>query len=177
MLLLSLFVQDALDLSAVSAGVLLLPAVLGVLVSAPVAGRMFDTDGPRPPTSLSMGITTVALAVIALGVWTETVWIIGVGAAITGVALGFARMLAPQALVSIPEELHGSTSGLIGSLRALGATVGAIAAGAVLVHVTHPTGALSPSDAPALGITILVAAVLTGITGVVASVTLRKRAD
>jgi MFS family permease len=120
-----------LSLSAVEAGVSLLPLSLGLLMFAFAAPRLVRRFGPRH--ALAAGNGLIALSAMAVAVaaparlWTPLlIALFGLGA---GLALPYAT--APRlALAALPADRAGAGSGLINACSFLGGSIG-VAAGAI----------------------------------------------
>ncbi|MDD5399378.1 MAG: DHA2 family efflux MFS transporter permease subunit, partial [Dehalococcoidia bacterium] len=57
--LLPLFLQNLRGFSALASGLMVLPSVIGSMISMPVAGKLYDRLGPRFPTVLGLVITGI----------------------------------------------------------------------------------------------------------------------
>ena len=57
----ALYIQNILGYSPLEAGVRFLPTTLMIVLIAPIAGRLADRIGPRPPMVVGLALTTLAL--------------------------------------------------------------------------------------------------------------------
>jgi EmrB/QacA subfamily drug resistance transporter len=134
----AIWVQHVLGFSPILAGVSLLPLTLPLLVLAPRAGALYDRIGPRLP--VAAGATAVAVALA----WTAAVldhraygWIVP-GYVLMGVGLGL--MMTPantDAMNTAPPRLRGQASGVIQTMRQVGATIGIAVMGTIVANVQN----------------------------------------
>ncbi len=120
-----------LALTAVGAGLSLLPMSAGLLVFAFFAPRLIQHFGPRRVLTVGMVVIAASAAVIAVAMAAD-MWIallIGLFAIGAGLALPYAT--APRlALAALPAQQAGAGSGIINACTFLGGSVG-VAAGAI----------------------------------------------
>jgi EmrB/QacA subfamily drug resistance transporter len=131
---LTIYLQAALGFSALKAGLTMAPASLVSMFVAPVAGRMTDRIGGKL-------ILFAGLALFAGGMgWTgfiasaSSTWLDFLpGLAIAGVGLGctFAPMTT-TAMRSVQPMMAGAASGMLNTVRQVGAVIGTAAIGALL---------------------------------------------
>jgi MFS family permease len=128
----NVFVQspDAFGLSAVGAGVVILPLSLSMFVVSVVAPRFLAPYSFRWPVILGMGFMTCGFMLL-----TTTTNTTGMGAiwwklVIIGIGLGIGFSLLPRlGLRLLPEEHMGQGSGVVNAFLYFGATLGAVVGG------------------------------------------------
>ncbi|MBN1691774.1 MAG: DHA2 family efflux MFS transporter permease subunit [Dehalococcoidia bacterium] len=123
--LLPLFLQNLRGFSALASGLMVLPSVIGSMISMPFAGRLYDRIGPRLPTVLGLvitGITSLWLQVLDVTTPDDTLrWILF----IRGIGVGFAMMpVMTYALASVPQYMTAQASALINVARTIFASLG-----------------------------------------------------
>jgi EmrB/QacA subfamily drug resistance transporter len=144
--LLVLYLQIVLKLSALSAGLWILPFPLGIIVAAPFAGRLTDKLGGR--WILFVGTLVTALGFYLMSdlsgvtAWTQLL----LPCIVCG--LGIGMVMAPVTTVimaSTPVEQSGMGAGILSTTRQIGAVMGLSVLGAVLQNqlVTNMTSATS----------------------------------
>lgn len=141
--------QSLRGLPAQEAGLLMLPIPFGIMFLAPVAGRLSDRHGARI-------IATAGLAGImsALFFLSRVTVDMPVGDVIWRVALlgaGLGTFLAPNnnAVMSVaPPSKRGIASGLLGTFRFTGQSLGVAISGAVFGAVLSSSGALTGGEMP-----------------------------
>jgi EmrB/QacA subfamily drug resistance transporter len=130
----TIYMQSALGFSALKAGLAIAPASLISMFVAPVAGRMTDRIGGKY-------ILTAGLALFAAGMG----WAMGIasttstwqdflpGLVVAGLGLGctFAPMTT-TAMRSVQPMMAGAASGMLNTVRQVGAVIGTAAVGALL---------------------------------------------
>ncbi|WP_181160651.1 MFS transporter [Streptomyces solincola] len=131
-----LWVQDVLGLSAVEAGLLVLPLSLPVILCGPLGGLLYDRAGPRTPVVLGGALVFAGTLCAALTVRLESSeWLIGC-CATNGVGVGLAvAPLFTEAFNVTPAALRGQAEGVVQTTRELGGALGIAVLGAVFVHV------------------------------------------
>ena len=118
--------QQEFGYSAVQTGLLITPWPLGIAVAAPVAGRLAD----RYPAGLlgGAGLLVFAAGLVALALlpqrpdFADVAWRM----ALCGLGFGFFQSPNNRALIgSAPRARSGGASGMLGTARLLGQTMGA----------------------------------------------------
>jgi EmrB/QacA subfamily drug resistance transporter len=137
--LLPLFLQNLRGFSALASGLMVLPTVIGSMISMPVAGRLYDRLGPRLPTVIGLiitGITSLWLQVLDVTTPDDMLrWILF----IRGIGVGFAMMpVMTYALASVPQQMTAQASALINVCRTIFASLG-IAVFATLLDTFQKT--------------------------------------
>ena len=131
--LLVLYLQVVRDYSAIQTGLLVLPMPLTLMVIAPLAGRLTDRINMR--WVLSFGMLMVALALYFLSQITPDTTGQTLILPLMLAGLGMGLVMAPLGAVvmaSAPVTKSGSASGILTTLRQVGATLGISVLGAVL---------------------------------------------
>jgi MFS family permease len=123
--LLPLFLQNLRGMSAMASGIMMLPNILGAMISMPLAGRLYDRIGPRIPTVLGLvitGLTSLWLQVLDVTTPDELLgWILF----IRGVGVGFAMMpVMTYALSSVTQKMTAQASALLNVARTVFASLG-----------------------------------------------------
>ena len=123
--LLPLFLQNLRGFSALHSGLMVLPTVIGSMVSMPIAGRLYDRIGPRFPTVLGLVITGVSslwLQVLDVTTPDDTLRLI---LFVRGIGVGFAMMpVMTYALSSVPQRMTAQASALLNVSRTIFASLG-----------------------------------------------------
>jgi DHA2 family multidrug resistance protein-like MFS transporter len=126
MVSLPFFLQSVFGYSAVATGLLITPWPIGLAVMAPIAGRLAD----RYPAGLlgGAGLLAFAAGLLALALLpahasaADIVWRM----ALAGIGFGLFQSPNNRAMLSsAPRERSGGASGMLGTARLLGQTIGA----------------------------------------------------
>jgi DHA2 family multidrug resistance protein-like MFS transporter len=164
--------QSVYGYSAFVSGLLFTPWPLAIAVAAPVAGRL--SDRYPAPALATLGLTVFAAGLVCLALLPAhpTTTDIVLRAVLCGIGFGFFQ--APnnrELLGSAPRERSGSASGVLGTVRvtgqSLGAAIVAIALGTAAGAALAPgAGAVLAGPAhAALGVAAGLAALAAGVSG------------
>jgi EmrB/QacA subfamily drug resistance transporter len=128
----SLWLQSVLDLSAIQAGLVLLPSSLAAFGVSIAVGRVLHKTSPR--VLIGVGMVVVGAGALAQGVIrTGSSWAVELpGLFIVGVGAGL--VLAPvssTAMAAVPAERAGMAAGAVNTFRQLGYAFGIAVLGAV----------------------------------------------
>jgi EmrB/QacA subfamily drug resistance transporter len=170
-----LFLQTTTGATPTEAGLLLVPAMLGITVSTTLSGRRIAATGryKRFPVA-GLALMTAALALLAALAADPSRLATGIGLALFGLGFGMVTQVLVVAVQnSVDRRELGIATAATGFFRALGGAVGAAVLGAVFAaqagsHASdsgmHALGAAVRSDLiGAVQAVFLTAAVLAGL--------------
>lgn len=143
LLLTTLLLQDGLGWTPIEAGTATLPMAAGVLVGAPLSGRLVGRIGPRLPL-LAAGICLLLGGVLLTGLAAGMSLPLLLAAYLligTGVGLS-SPPITNTAVNSLPPERAGVAGGITSTARQVGTALGAALAGSLTHGSASPTGAL-----------------------------------
>ncbi|MRJ77687.1 DHA2 family efflux MFS transporter permease subunit [Aeromicrobium sp. SMF47] len=125
LILLPLFLQDALGLDTLEVGLMMLPGGVLMGVIAPIVGALFDRFGPRPLVLPGMSVAAVALwGMTTFDMDTEIWWIVLVYM-VLNLGLGFVfTPLLTSALGSLPRALYSHGSAVMSTLQQVAGAAG-----------------------------------------------------
>jgi EmrB/QacA subfamily drug resistance transporter len=128
-----LFLQTTTGASPTEAGLLLVPAMLGITVSSTVSGRLIARTGRYKIFPLAgLALMTGALALLAAVVGDPSQVTTGIGLAVFGLGFGMVTQILVLAVQNSVERRElGVATAATGFFRALGGAVGAAVLGAV----------------------------------------------
>ncbi len=135
----TLYSQDLLGYSPVTAGFTSLAMILPLMVGAQLAGRWYDRSGVRPPL-----LTGLALATAGAVQWAAMLPHIEYASKVPGMALvglGLGLVMSPintDALSRVRAADRPQASGIVQTVRQLGGTLGVAVVGAVVTAHLHP---------------------------------------
>jgi MFS family permease len=130
----TIFLQGALGMTPLEAGLTMMPMSLMLMVVAPVSGRLSDRIGARWILIAGLTLVTVGIVLMTSQVSTTTNWqTLLPGLLVTGTGMGmtFAPMTA-AAMSQVPPRISGSASGIINTSRNIGQLLGIAVLGSVL---------------------------------------------
>jgi EmrB/QacA subfamily drug resistance transporter len=147
----TLYLQDVRGLSALQAGLTILPMPVVMALCAPLAGRMVARQGPRIPLVIAGAALTLSSAALSrLTGATQHSYLI-LAYALFGVGAGMVSSPITNGVMSgVPKSQAGMASGMNSSSRQLGQSLGVAIVGSVLaasirgplragfVHAAHP---------------------------------------
>jgi len=134
--------QQEFGYSAVQTGLLITPWPLGIAFAAPVAGRLAD----RYPAGLlgGVGLIVFAAGLFALAFLPQRPDFVEVAWRMTVCGLGFGFFQSPNnraMIASAPRSRSGAASGMLGTARLLGQTIGAALVALLFGRIAaHATG-------------------------------------
>jgi hypothetical protein len=155
----SVYLQQDRGYSAIQTGVILLPATIGLLISAGAAQRMAGRHTQRRLVRAGFGATVLGLGLLlALAPLVPRIWAIAPGLFVIGIGIGIMLTASVNLVQSAwPEEVQGDISGVSRSLSNLGSSLGVAVAGSLIAGAT--TGYARPY---AIGIDVLTGFALLG---------------
>src|ERR671910_1550869 len=130
----TVFLQGALGMTPLEAGLTMMPMSLMLMVVAPVSGRLSDRIGARWILIAGLTFVTVGVLWITSQVSTTTNWRTLLPALLvtgTGMGMTFAPMTA-AAMSRVPPRISGSASGILNTSRNIGQLLGIAVLGSVL---------------------------------------------
>jgi len=178
-ILLPLYMQDVLDFSVLTSGLLLLPGGLMMGLLATHVGRAFDRFGPRPLLIPGMAVVAGSLWALALAVTSTTSWWVLLACHVT-LSVGLAFVFTPlftASLSSLPHRLYSHGSATVSTIQQVAAAAGTALFVSTMVAVAtkHANAGESALVAQAAGIKVafLVGACITTV-GIPLAAILRK---
>jgi EmrB/QacA subfamily drug resistance transporter len=130
----TVFLQGALGMTPLEAGLTMMPMSLMLMVVAPISGRLSDRIGVRWILTTGLTLVTVGILLITSRVSETTNWQTLLPALVvtgTGMGMTFAPMTA-AAMSRVPPRISGSASGILNTSRNIGQLVGIAVLGSVL---------------------------------------------
>lgn len=123
--LLVLWLQNARGLNPMQAGLLMLPATLGVFSGIPVGGRLDARTGGRLPSVTGLGVASAGLLLLGRLGTTTSLWFLAVALFVIGLGLGLVSTpVANTAVGDVPTDLVGSAAGVFKMSSMLGGALG-----------------------------------------------------
>lgn len=119
------FMQNILGYSAVKIGLLLTPWPLATIITAPLAGRLVERIHPGLLGGIGMGVFVTGLFMLYLLPPHPEEWNIIWRMALCGIGFGLFQTPNNVTIVSsAPRQRSGAASGMLGTARLLGQTLG-----------------------------------------------------
>ena len=119
--LLIFYFQGARGMDALTAGIMLIPSGLPMVVVGPLSGRLSDKYGPKLLTAGGLALTTVSMAGLAFIGKDTSLWYVGIMMTLMGIGGGmFMSPNASSVMSSVPPERRGIASGARIMLRNTG---------------------------------------------------------
>jgi EmrB/QacA subfamily drug resistance transporter len=119
------------DASVTQAGLFLLPATIGMLISGPISGRLSASVGSRVPLLLGAAISCFAFLILTFA--HDQRFEIYVAMLVMGIGIGFAfASMANLIVESVPPQQTGVATGMNTIVRSIGGAIGSqVSAGIV----------------------------------------------
>ncbi|MDT0156656.1 MDR family MFS transporter [Microbacterium sp. ARD32] len=174
-----LFLQDALELPALDAGLVVLPGALAMGLLGPVIGRIYDSRGTRIlliPGSILAAAMLWLFTTLNVG---SPVWLVLVAQTLlsVGLALSFTPLFT-AALASLTPKFYSYGSAVLGTIQQVAGAAGIAVMMAVFTAVANSTGGTEVPAAVAAGTrtAVTIGAVIATIT-IIGAFLIRKPAD
>ncbi len=134
----TLFLQEALGLSPLQAGLMTLPMAAATAICSPLSGRMIGSRGPRAPmliAGLGIGVSGIMLLHIGNG---TPYWYLGLAYLVFGVGFGMLNSPITNAAVSgMPRAQAGVAAAIASTSRQVGSALGVALWGALVFSGLH----------------------------------------
>ncbi|MFE0951827.1 MFS transporter [Streptomyces mutabilis] len=129
----TLYLQNVRGLSALHAGLWMLPMAVPTFLCAPLAGRLVGSRGPRVPLLIAGGALTVSGVLFAAFETETSDATLFIGYVLFGVGFGFVNApITDTAVSGMPRAQAGVAAAVASTSRQLGQTLGVAVVGAVL---------------------------------------------
>jgi len=129
----TLYLQDVRGMTALRAGLTLLPMPVVMAACAPLAGRMVALRGPRLPLVIAGAALTISSALLSRLTGVTPAWYLICAYGLFGVGTGMVSSPITNGVMSgVPKSQAGMASGLNSSSRQLGQSLGVAIVGSVL---------------------------------------------
>ncbi|MFF9216422.1 MFS transporter [Streptomyces viridosporus] len=129
----TLYLQNVRGLSALEAGLWMLPMAVPTFLCAPLSGRLVGSRGPRLPLLIAGGAMTVSGLLFALFEAETSDATLFIGYVLFGIGFGFVNAPITNTAVSgMPTAQAGVASAVASTSRQLGQALGVAVVGAVL---------------------------------------------
>jgi MFS family permease len=134
----SVFLQQERGYSAIQTGLMLVPATIGILLSAGMAQRMASRHPQRLLVRAGFTVTVVGITLLVLLARADSAnWTFFPGLFLMGFGVGAMLTASVNVVQSAwPEDVQGDISGVSRSVSNLGSSLGVAIAGSVLVAAT-----------------------------------------
>ena len=134
--LVPLYLQDARQLSALTAGITTMPEAIGVVISTQVVARLYPHIGPRRLQAAGLLIVTLSIAYLGIIRLDTPLWQIQVNMFLIGAGMAFVFLPNQAAsMATIERGKLGGASMLFSVQRQLGAAMGVALSSTVLALV------------------------------------------
>ncbi len=133
--LLPFYLLLVIGMSPILAGFALIPATLPIILAGPLAGRLFDRVGGRPPLVVGFLILAASGVALGIGAGAQSYPALIPGLLLQGIGLGIVLTVNdPTGLTAVSEKDQGQGAGMINTSEQLGGAVGIALLTAVLLE-------------------------------------------
>lgn len=123
--LLVLWLENARGYSPIAAGMLMLPATVGIFAFIPLGGRLVGKYGGRLPVLIGLIVMSAGLAVLGVLDSDTTIVLISVALVVIGVGLGLlSTPISTTAVGKVPQSLAGTAAGVFKMSSMVGGALG-----------------------------------------------------
>jgi EmrB/QacA subfamily drug resistance transporter len=158
LLLSTLYLQDVRGLSALHAGLALLPAAVTATICAPLSGRLVASRGPRTPLVVAGVLTTAVAVVIALVGPTTPMWVLLAAYGVYGIGFGLVNPPITNTAVSgMPRSQAGVAAAVASTSRQIGSSLGVAVSGTVVAASVTVAAGISAAWWVVAAATLLIA--------------------
>jgi EmrB/QacA subfamily drug resistance transporter len=152
---LALYLQIVLDYTALTAGLLLLPLTVAIMIVSPLAGHLADRIGARIPVTAGMLLLAAALFALSSLRVDSSAGSLMPWLALSGIGIGLTTTPATTAaLAGSDSDQYGMAAGLLNTSRATGLAFGIALMGAVLAAAGESRGSQAFVDGFSTALTI-----------------------
>lgn len=132
----AIYLQDILDFSPLEAGFALMPIIISVVIMSQVSGRLLDRVGVRIPALFGAALIAIGfLSQAPFLVKEEFLWILP-GMILLGLGIGLVMVATnTDALNRAPSRYRAQASGLVQTIRQMGATIGLACIGGLVTTI------------------------------------------
>ncbi|TPX02268.1 multidrug efflux MFS transporter [Schumannella luteola] len=125
-ILLPIYLQNALDLPTTTIGLMLLPGPLLSGLLGPLVGRLYDRVGPLPLVVPGSIVLSISFWLFAFGLGVATpIWVVVLANVLLGLGLAFLfTPLFSSGLGSLPPHLYSHGSALVSTLQQVAGAAG-----------------------------------------------------
>jgi MFS family permease len=138
-------------------------SALGMAVASPLAGRLADRIGTRPPLATGLALEALGLAALSRAGATTPIVLLGAALFCSGFGLGLFQVPnVVRVMTAFPAGQQGAAGGLTFLARTLGIVAGVVTLSAVFAHRRALVGldaAFAESFLLAAGVVVVAAAV------------------
>jgi EmrB/QacA subfamily drug resistance transporter len=136
-----LYLQSARAVSALVAGLELLPMSVTFVIISQLSGKITNQFGPRVPMTAGMAMMGIGLFMLALIPVNDSLVVIEAALLVIGCGLGLnTGPVNAVAVANVPAARSGTASGLVNTARMVGATLGVAVLGAVFAIFASSNG-------------------------------------
>ncbi len=133
--LMPLYLRSIVGQEPYAIGFLMLPITVLIVIVAPIAGRLVDTKGAKPPVLL--GLLSLAVSALVQSTLRDDSSFFHILTGFVFVGLGWGLILSSaafSAISSLPQTLSGTASGALWTFQNLGGSIGLAIAGTIFRH-------------------------------------------